>query len=100
VARRINSFGVLETMADVMLMRGVPEHIRSDNGAEMTAKVVHNWLTQVGAETLFIEPGSPRENGYCESFKAQALQHDQTAFGAQLSATGATDIRVLGSPPR
>ena len=45
VARRINSFGVLETMADVMLMRGVPEHIRSDNGAEMTAKVVRNWLT-------------------------------------------------------
>jgi len=44
VARRINSFGVLETMADVMLMRGVPEHIRSDNGAEMTAKVVRNWL--------------------------------------------------------
>jgi len=48
VARRINSFGVLETMADVMLTRGVPEHIRSDNGAEMTAKVVRNWLTQVG----------------------------------------------------
>jgi len=59
VARRINSFGVLETMADVMLMRGVPEHIRSDNGAEMTAKVVRNWLTQVGAKTLYIEPGSP-----------------------------------------
>ena len=47
VARRINSFGVLETMADVMLMRGVPEHVRSDNGAEMTAKVVRNWLMQV-----------------------------------------------------
>jgi putative transposase len=62
VARRINSFGVLETMADVMLMRGVPEHIRSDNGAEMTAKVVRNWLTQVGATTLFIEPGSPSQN--------------------------------------
>jgi putative transposase len=50
-------------MADVMLMRGVPEHIRSDNGAEMTAKVVRNWLMQVGAKTLFIEPGSPWENG-------------------------------------
>jgi putative transposase len=59
VARRINSFGVLESMADVMLMRGVPEHIRSDNGAEMTAKVVRNWLTQVGSKTLFIKPGSP-----------------------------------------
>jgi len=42
-------------MAGVMLMRGVPEHIRCDNGAEMTAKVVRNWLTQVGAKTLFIE---------------------------------------------
>jgi transposase InsO family protein len=71
VARRINSFGVLETMADVMLMRGVPEHIRSDNGAEMAAKVVCNWLTQVGAKTLFIEPGSPWENGYCESFNGK-----------------------------
>ena len=71
VARRINSFGVLETMADVMLLRGVPEHIRSDNGGEMTAKVVRNWLTQVGAKTLFIEPGSPWENGYCESFNGK-----------------------------
>ncbi|MGZ9111909.1 MAG: IS3 family transposase [Rhodoplanes sp.] len=71
VARRVNSFGVLETMADVMLMRGVPEHIRSDNGAEMTAKVVRNWLTQVGAKTLYIEPGSPWENGYCESFNGK-----------------------------
>src|SRR5450759_872700 len=53
------------------LMRGVPEHIRSDNGAEMTAKVVRNWLTQVGAKTLFIEPGSPWENGYCESFNGK-----------------------------
>jgi putative transposase len=55
-------------MADVMLMRGVPEHIRSDNGAEMTAR---NWLTQVGAQTLYIEPGSPWENGYCESFNGK-----------------------------
>lgn len=54
-----------------MLMRGVPEHIRSDNGAEMTAKVVRNWLTQVGAKAPFIEPGSPWENGYCESFNGK-----------------------------
>ena len=58
-------------MADVMLMRGVPEHIRSDNGAEMTAKVVRGWLTQVGAKTLYIAPGSPWENGYCESFNGK-----------------------------
>ncbi|ABQ39810.1 putative insertion element protein (plasmid) [Bradyrhizobium sp. BTAi1] len=71
VARRINSFGVIETMADVMLERGVPEHIRSDNGAEMTAKVVRNWFAKLGAKTLYIAPGSPWENGYCESFNGK-----------------------------
>ena len=45
-------------MADVMLTRGVPEHIRSDNGAEMAAKVVRNWLGKLGARTLYIEPGA------------------------------------------
>jgi putative transposase len=71
VARRINSFGVIETMADVMLERGVPEHIRSDNGAEMTAKIVRGWFAKLGATTLYIEPGSPWENGYCESFNGK-----------------------------
>jgi transposase InsO family protein len=71
VARRINSLGVLETMADVMLVRGIPEHIRSDNGPEMTAKIVRRWLGGVGAKTLYIEPGSPWENGYCESFNGK-----------------------------
>jgi hypothetical protein len=71
VARRINSFGVIETMADVMLTRGVPEHIRSDNGAEMTAKIVRNWLAKLGVRTLYIEPGSLWENGYCESFNGK-----------------------------
>ena len=71
VARRINSFGVIETMADAMLQRGVPEHIRSDNGPEMTAKVVRDWLGRLGSKTLFIEPGSPWENGYCESFNGK-----------------------------
>jgi transposase InsO family protein len=47
-----------------MLVRGIPEHIRSDNGSEMTAKIVRSWLAGVGAKTLYIEPGSPWENGY------------------------------------
>jgi transposase InsO family protein len=71
VARRINSFGVIETMADAMLVYGVPEHIRSDNGPEMTAKVVRDWLQRVGSKTLFIAPGSPWENGYNESFNGK-----------------------------
>jgi transposase InsO family protein len=71
VARRINSLGVIETMADAMIVHGVPEHIRSDNGPEMTAKIVRQWLADVGAKTLYIEPGSPWENGYCESFNGK-----------------------------
>ena len=71
VARRINSFGVIEALADAMIVRGVPEYIRSDNGPEMTARVVRNWLAQVGAKTLYIEPGSPWENGYNESFNGK-----------------------------
>ena len=71
VARRINGMGVIEAMADAMIVHGVPEHIRSDNGPEMTAKIVRQWLANVGAKTLFIEPGSPWENGYCESFNGK-----------------------------
>jgi putative transposase len=71
VARRINSFGVIETFADAMLKHGIPAHIRSDNGPEMTAKAVPDWLAQIGSKTLFIEPGSPWENGYCESLNGK-----------------------------
>ena len=49
----------------------LPEHLRSDNGAEMTAKILRNWLATIGAKTLYIEPGSPWENGYCESFNGK-----------------------------
>ena len=71
VARRINGMAVLETVADAMIAHGVPEHIRSDNGPEMTAKIVRGWLAGVGTQTLYIEPGSPWENGYCESFNGK-----------------------------
>ena len=71
VARRLGSNEVIETLADVMLWRGIPEHIRSDNGPEFVAKELRKWLRQVGTETLYIEPGSPWENGYCESFNGK-----------------------------
>lgn len=71
VARRLNSFNVIEALADAMLTYGVPQYVRSDNGAEMTAKVVRNWLHQLGAKTLYIEPGSPWENGDNESFNGK-----------------------------
>src|SRR5260370_38704106 len=54
-----------------MLVRGIPEHIRSDNGPEFIAKELRQWLPKVGTRTLYIEPGSPWENGYCESFNGK-----------------------------
>jgi putative transposase len=71
VSRRLGSQEVIETLAELMLLRGVPEHIRSDNGPEFTAKALREWLATVGARTLYIEPGSPWENGYNESFNGR-----------------------------
>jgi transposase InsO family protein len=71
VARRLNSYDLIETLADVMLVYGVPEHIRSDNGPEFVALKLRKWLSAVGAKTMYIEPGSPWENGYCESFNGK-----------------------------
>lgn len=62
---------ILERLAWLMATRGVPEHIRSDNGSEFTAKAVRKWLARVGVKTLYIEPGSPWENGYIESFNGK-----------------------------
>jgi putative transposase len=69
--RRWSSAKVIESLADVMVMKGVPEHIRSDNGPEFVAKNLRKWLADTGAKTLYIEPGSPWENGYCESFNSK-----------------------------
>jgi putative transposase len=71
VDRRINSFGVIETLADAMLQKGVPEHVRCDNGPEMIAQALRKWLAKLGTKTLYIAPGSPWENGYCESFNGK-----------------------------
>ena len=71
VARKLTSDEVLERLSWLMATRGVPEHIRSDNGPEFTATVVRQWLKNVGVKTLFIEPGSPWENGYVESFNGK-----------------------------
>ena len=71
VARRLRSDDVLERLSWLFATRGVPDHIRSDNGPEFTAKAVRHWLQRVGVKTLFIEPGSPWENGYVESFNGK-----------------------------
>ena len=69
--RRLNSADVLDTLQQLFITRGIPDHIRSDNGAEFTAKAVREWLTKMQVKTLFIEPGSPWENGYNESFNGK-----------------------------
>lgn len=87
VARRINSLGVIETLADVMLTKGIPEHIRSDNGAEITSRIVQNWLAGLGSKPLYIEPGSPWENGRCESFNGK-LRGEMPQSGNLLQSEG------------
>lgn len=71
VARCLGSDEVLERLTWLMATRGVPAYIRSDNGGEFTARAVRDWLSRVGVKTLFIEPGSPWENGYNESFNGK-----------------------------
>jgi putative transposase len=71
VARKLSSEDVLERLSDLFIRRGVPDYLRSDNGPEFTAKRVKDWLERVEVKTLFIEPGSPWENGYVESFNGK-----------------------------
>jgi putative transposase len=71
VARRLRAVDVIDVLSDLFLLRGVPGHIRSDNGPEFIAASVRDWIAAVGAETAYIEPGSPWENGFIESFNAR-----------------------------
>ena len=71
IARKLNSTDVIDALSDLFILRGVPGHVRSDNGPEFIAKAVREWIVAVGAKTAFIEPGSPWENGYCESFNSK-----------------------------
>jgi putative transposase len=69
--RTLRSDDVIETLADLFVERGAPDHIRSDNGPEFCSRAVRGWLERLGVATLFIEPGSPWENGYNESFNGK-----------------------------
>ena len=62
---------MLERLAELFVQRGMPAYIRSDNGAEFTATAIREWLSRLGVQTLYIEPGSPWENGYIESFNGK-----------------------------
>ena len=87
----IGSADVIEALAELMVFRGVPDHIRSDNGSEFTARAVREWLGRVGARTLYIEPGAPWENGYIESFNGKLRDEllDREVFYTLL------EVRVL-----
>jgi putative transposase len=71
VARKLKAIDVIDVLSDLFILRGVPAHIRSDNGPEFVAKAVQEWIAAVGAKTAYIERGSPWENGYIESFNAR-----------------------------
>lgn len=71
VNRRLNSNDVIDVLSNLFLLRGIPAYIRSDNGPEFIAKAVRRWIAAVGANTAYITPGSPWENGYVESFNAR-----------------------------
>lgn len=71
VARKLKATDVIEALCDLFILRGVPVHIRSDNGPEFVALALREWIAAVGAKTAYIEPGSPWENGYCESFNGK-----------------------------
>lgn len=71
VSRRLRAADVIDVLSDLFILRGIPGHIRSDNGPEFVAKALRQWIAAVGARTAYIEPGSPWENGYCESFNSK-----------------------------
>ena len=71
VSRRLKSIDVIDVLSDLFILRGIPEHIRSDNGPEFFAKAMQEWIAAVGAKTAYITPGSPWENGFIESFNAR-----------------------------
>jgi transposase InsO family protein len=71
VRRKLNSTDVIDVLTDLFILRGVPAYIRSDNGPEFVAEGVRKWINAVDAKTAYIEPGSPWENGYIESFNAR-----------------------------
>ena len=71
INRKLKATDVIDALSDLFILRGVPTHIRSDNGPEFIAQNLRDWLAALGAKTAYIMPGSPWENGYCESFNSK-----------------------------
>jgi transposase InsO family protein len=100
VARRLDSQDVLERLAELFFWRGTPEFIRSDNGAEFTATAVREWLGRLGVQTLYIEPGSPWENGYVESFNGKLRDEllDREIFYTEAALQSLPSAQLAGVP--
>ena len=92
VARHIKALDVIDVLSELMLERGVPEFIRSDNGPEFVASVLRNWLKSLGTQTAYITPGSPWENGYCESFNGKF--RDQFLNGELFYSLGEAKVLI------
>jgi transposase InsO family protein len=97
VARKLKATDVIEALCELFVSRGIPAHIRSDNGPEFVAGALGDWIATVGARTAYIEPGSPWENGYCESFNGKL--RDELLDGDLLHLEGGSDRdRKLAAP--
>ena len=94
VGRSLTGHDVVGVLASPMLQRGVPAHVRSGNGPEFVAKAVRRWLERLRVGTLFIEPGSPWENGYCESFNGKL--RDELLNGEVLDTLMEAKVLVEG----
>ncbi len=92
VGRGMTARAVIEVLAGVVRQRGVPGHIRSDNGPEFIAKAIREWMSAAGLETLYIDPGAPWENGYAESFNSKV--RDELLNAEEFSSL--LEARVLG----
>jgi transposase InsO family protein len=88
IARKITVMDVIERLGDLFVFRGTPEYIRSDNGPEFVSKEIRHWLKASGVKMLYIEPGSPWENGYIESFNGKLRDEllDRAIFDTLLEA--------------
>ena len=95
VKQKLNSIDVIDVLTDSFILRGPPAFIRLDNGPEFVAETVRRWIEAVGAKTAYIEPGSPWENGYCESFNARfrdELLHGEIFYGLKEADMRSVDL--------
>ena len=98
VARKLKAIDVIDILSDLFILRGIPGHIRSDNGPEFVAEAVQKWIAAVGAKTAYIERGSPWENGYIESFNARLAMSCSMERSSTLCAR-TNRHRKLATPP-